>query len=150
MLEPEEQIVSLPIGVGEQLENDGLLFESLQQQTNEWAGHDDEGKLTVDVAETPEELIITAPMAGTPPQNFELHLHNDLLTIRGERYSPVPVDAHFFHHECYWGKFSRTVVLPVDVKAELAQAEYHHGVLTIRLPKALATNSNIPIMVVEE
>jgi HSP20 family protein len=140
-----EQKISLPV---EATEGEYPLTE-LQVGFEHWSGAEEEGKLSVDVAETNEELIVTAPMAGTPPANIELHLHNDLLTIRGERPAPAQDVLHYFHHECYWGKFSRTVVLPADVKAELAQAEYRYGVLNIRLPKVQASG-NIPILIMEE
>lgn len=109
-----------------------------------------EGQLAVDVAQTDDELVVVAAMAGTPPESIELHLHNDLLTIRGERQSPLAGGGvEHFYQECYWGKFSRSIVLPVDIKAELVKAEYSNGVLIIRLPKA-NTQSDIPIMVIEE
>jgi HSP20 family protein len=111
--------------------------------------HIPEGQLAIDVGQTDTEVVVIAAMAGTRPEDIELHLHNDLLTIRGQRLSPLtPTDEHFYQ-ECYWGKFSRSVVLPVNVKSELAQAQYSHGVLIIRLPKASPGN-DIPIMVVEE
>jgi HSP20 family protein len=109
----------------------------------------EEGQLSVDVFETTEDLYIVATMAGTKAEDIELHLHNDFLTIRGRRAAPVPGPASFFYEECFWGTFSRTIVLPVDVKSELAQSEYKNGVLTIKLPKARLHNS-IPILVVEE
>ncbi len=122
------------------------LFSSLKNQEGE---HETEGQLAVDVAQTPDELIVMAAMAGTLPESVELHLHNDLLTIRGERKSPIDPSSEHFYQECYWGKFSRSIVLPVDVKAEMVQAQYKNGVLTIRLPKA-GQNNNIPIMVIED
>ncbi|MBP6859320.1 MAG: Hsp20/alpha crystallin family protein [Candidatus Magasanikbacteria bacterium] len=108
-----------------------------------------EGQLAVDVAQTATELIVVAAMAGTKPEQIELHLHNDLLTIRGERLSPIDLSSEHFNQECYWGKFSRSIILPVDVKPELAQAQYNNGVLTLRLPKS-DRGSNIPIMVIED
>lgn len=111
--------------------------------------HETEGQLSVDVAQTGDELIVVATLAGALPDQVSLHLQSDVLTIRGERCSPVPVGAEYFYEECYWGKFSRTIVLPVDVKVEMARAEYKNGVLTIRLPKAKPSNT-IPIYVVEE
>lgn len=111
--------------------------------------HETEGQLSVDVAQTDEELIVVATLSGTLPDQVSLHLQNDVLTIRGERRSPVPSGAEYFYEECFWGKFSRTIVLPVDVRAELGKAEYKNGVLTIRLPKQKPTNT-IPIYVVEE
>lgn len=110
---------------------------------------EEEGQLSVDVAQTKEELIVVATMAGADPEKIELHIHNDLLTIRGYRKSPVPFEAEYLVSESYWGKFSRTIVLPVDIKPELARAEYKSGVLTVHLPKSFSDN-NIPIFVVEE
>ncbi len=139
-----EKNFSLPLDASS---DDGFsLFSSLKSQDGEHAA---EGQLAIDVAQTPEELIVVAAMAGTPPECIELHLHNDMLTIRGERKSPIDGSNEHFYQESYWGKFSRSIVLPVDVKAEMVQAQYKNGVLVIRLPKA-NQNSDIPIMVIEE
>ncbi len=127
-------------------ENSSVDFSYLQNQES---GQIAEGQLAVDVAQTENELVVVAAMAGTKPENIELHLHNDLLTIRGERFSPAGISGEHFYQECYWGKFSRSIILPINVKAEMAQAQYINGVLVIRLPKANGSNS-IPIMVVEE
>ena len=87
-----------------------------------------EGQLSVDVAQTDREVIVIAPMAGCKPENLELHLHNDVLTIRGERQIALEPNAEYFYRECYWGKFSRTIVLPVEVKSEMTRAEFKNGV----------------------
>lgn len=138
--------LKLPVG----WENDDLsVLSSLQPAKESWHENDSEGQLSVDVAQTEADLIIVATMAGTPPDKIELHLHNDLLTIRGERTPPIEESASYFYQESFWGKFSRTIILPVNVKSELAQAQYKNGVLIIRLPKSDA-NSEIPIMVIEE
>jgi HSP20 family protein len=108
-----------------------------------------EGQLSVDVAQTDNAVIVIAPMAGCRAENLELHLHNDVLTIRGERQIALEPGAEYFYRECYWGKFSRTIVLPVEIKAEMTQAEFKNGVLRIVLPKANTTGS-IPIVIVEE
>lgn len=109
----------------------------------------DEGQLAVDVLETDEELIILATMAGAVPAEVKIFLHDDLLTIKGKRIFPVNKAAHFHYKECYWGRFSRSIVLPVDVRIDLVRAEYRFGLLTIVLPKA-SGNMNIPIFVMEE
>jgi HSP20 family protein len=123
-------------------DNLALMGQEAQEQLSE-------GQLAVDVSQTDTELVIVAAMAGTRPEHIELHVHNDLLTIRGERLSPAGNVTEHFYQECYWGKFSRSIILPVDVKAELAQANYNNGVLTLRLPKT-NHNTSIPIMVIEE
>ena len=107
------------------------------------------GQLSADVAETESEIIVLCPMAGTLPKSLELHLHNDLLTIKGERFSPVPTNAYYHHKECYFGKFSRSIVLPTDVHFESAAAEYKNGLLVVRLPKT-KTDLKIPVYIVEE
>ncbi|MDD4477261.1 MAG: Hsp20/alpha crystallin family protein [Patescibacteria group bacterium] len=118
-------------------------------ENEKWQEGDVEGKLSVDVLQKDNELLVIATMAGSLPDKIELHLHNDLLTIRGVRYSPALIDAEYYYKECFWGKFSRSIVLPVDVRGELAQAEYKNGVLTVRLP--IANNQNqISVTVVEE
>ncbi len=124
----------------------GVDFLHLQNQQSAQIA---DGQLAVDVSQTADELVVVAAMAGTKPENIELHLHNDLLTIRGERFSPAGLSSEHFYQECYWGKFSRSIILPINVKVEMAQAQYTNGVLVIRLPKANGSNS-IPIMVVEE
>ena len=108
-----------------------------------------EGELAIDVVQTGDEIMIVAPMPGCRMDNIELHLHNDVLTIRGERQSPYAADAEFFYRECYWGKFSRTIVLPTNVKVEMARAEFKSGVLTVILPKA-NLDGRIQIDIVEE
>ncbi len=137
------------IFLSDSVEMDGGVDLEAQLASASAPHHESEGQLSIDVAQTAEELIIVATMAGAPPDQVELHLHNDVLTIRGQRVSPIPDGAEHFYEECFWGKFSRTVVLPADVSPEYAKAEYKNGVLTVRLPKKHADNK-IPIYVVEE
>jgi HSP20 family protein len=108
-----------------------------------------EGRLTIDVGQTVTELIIVATMAGTEPGDISLHVHGDLLTIRGTRHPRFGAEVTFFNNECFWGKFSRTIVLPVEVQSEMAKAQYRYGVLTIRLPK-VRKDSEIDIEIMEE
>ena len=117
----------------------------------DWHEKSQEGQLAVDVAQTRGEVVIVSTMAGALPDRIELFIHNDLLTIRGSRSSPLAADdsAEYFYRECFWGTFSRTIVLPVDVKGELARAEYDKGVLVVRVPKR-HTGARIPITVVDE
>ncbi len=114
-----------------------------------WPGESPEGQLAVDVVQTDDDVIIVAPLAGTKPEHIEIHLHNDCLTIRGYREAPVDLSAQQVHQECFWGKFSRTIVLPVEVENHLARAEFKQGLLTIHIPKRARLNT-IPIMVIDE
>jgi len=115
-----------------------------------WQEREEEGQLSVDVLQTTEEVILMAAMAGTKPEDLSLHLQDDLITIRGRRSFPLGEEkAEYFYQECFWGKFSRTIVLPVEVREESAQAEYRNGVLIIRLQKAKSDNI-IPLVIIEE
>ena len=116
-----------------------------------WQLESAEGKLAVDIAETPTHVLVVSTIAGASLRDIEVYLHNDLLTIRGERRCPIGSlpGATYIYQECFWGKFSRTVVLPTHVKAELASAEYKYGVLTISVPKR-TTDTRIAVRIVEE
>lgn len=110
----------------------------------------EEGQLAVDVLETETDVFVVSTLAGADSENIEISLHNDLLTIRGSRPELYfGQDVQFFHKECFWGKFSRTIVLPVDVKGDMARAEYKNGLLIITIPKQ-KHNARIPVTVVDE
>jgi len=112
---------------------------------------DQEGKLAVDIFENKKDIVVYSTMAGAIPEKIEVYVHDDVLTIRGERPSPVDQKGktQYVHKECYWGAFSRTIVLPVDVKGEKAAAEYKNGVLKITIPKR-TDDRRAPIKIVEE
>lgn len=109
-----------------------------------------EGKLTVDVLDAGQEIIVIAPMAGARQEAIEISVHNDIITIRGYRDLPdFKNSPEFIHSECYWGPFSRTIVLPAEVKSEQSRAEYRNGILTVRIPKRI-THATIPVKIIEE
>lgn len=95
-----------------------------------------DGELAVDVYQTPTHIIIKAMIAGVRPEDLDISITRDMVTVRGkrERYSEGTA-ADFFFQELYWGSFARTVVLPQEVEIEEAEATEKHGLLTIRLPK---------------
>lgn len=105
---------------------------------NSWSsGSDVEGQLTIDVYQTEGEIVIKSTIAGVKPEDLDVAINNDMVTIRGERKNEELVGAeNYYYQECYWGSFSRSVVLPVDIIAEKAEASLKNGILTIRLPKA--------------
>lgn len=95
-----------------------------------------EGQLTVDVFQTPDEIVIKSIVAGVRPEDLDIAITRDMVTIRGKREEHMEVsEDNFFHKELYWGAFSRTVMLPAEVEVENAQATEKHGLLIIRLPK---------------
>ncbi|HOE80930.1 MAG TPA: Hsp20/alpha crystallin family protein [bacterium] len=111
---------------------------SKPKETNDWlplGSH--EGQLSLDIYQTDKDLIIKSTIAGANPNDIQIYLKNDLLTIRGKRNLPADVtDADFLFRECYWGPFSRSIILPVEVQADKIKASMDNGVLTVVLPKA--------------
>jgi HSP20 family protein len=95
-----------------------------------------EGQLAVDVYQTKENVVIKAPIAGVTPDKIDIEVAEDVVTIRGERVEETEVDReHYYVQECYWGAFSRSVILPTSTIAEKAAAALKDGVLTITIPK---------------
>jgi HSP20 family protein len=95
-----------------------------------------EGELSVDVYQTPTHIVIKAMIAGVRPEDLDVSITRDMVTIRGKRERHTEgASGDFFFQELYWGSFSRTIVLPQEVEIEEAEATEKHGLLVIRLPK---------------
>ena len=95
-----------------------------------------EGQLTVDVYQTDKEIIIQSAIAGIEPENLDITIENDLVIIRGNRERKfIEERKNYFYQECYWGRFSREIILPAEVDGSRAKATMEKGVLTIRMPK---------------
>ncbi len=95
-----------------------------------------EGQLTVDVYQNSDEIIIKAIVAGVRPEDLDVSITRDMVTIRGKREDIHEVsDDNYFYRELYWGSFSRTILLPQEIEVEDAEALEKYGLLTIRLPK---------------
>lgn len=96
-----------------------------------------EGQLTVDVYQTSADVVVKAPIAGVKPEDIDISITDDVLTIKGERKEETKVAReNYYTQECYWGAFSRSIILPIPVITEKAQAAFKNGVLTITIPKA--------------
>jgi HSP20 family protein len=110
---------------------------SLKSNGNAWAAEDQaEGQLMVDVYQTPSEIIIKTIVAGVRPEDLDISVTRDMVTVRGKREAERMInDGDYFHKELYWGSFSRSIVLPQEVDVEEAEANERHGLLTISLPK---------------
>ena len=96
----------------------------------------EEGELAIDVYQTPDAIIVKAMIAAVRPDDLDVSLSRDMVTVRGKRQSESEIisDDYFFR-ELYWGSFSRTILLPEEVDPEEAEATEKNGLLTIRLPK---------------
>lgn len=81
--------------------------------------------------------MVVAPVPGVSKSDIDLSIVENTLTIRGSRKNERETrESDFFVQECYWGEFSRSIILPVQVKEEGADAELRDGMLTVRIPKA--------------
>ncbi len=106
------------------------------ESTPELPEEEAEGELAVDVYETPTHLTIKAMIAGVRPEDLDVSITRDMVTVRGKRERAMEGNAgDFFFQELYWGSFSRTIVLPQEVEIEAAEATEKHGLLIIKLPK---------------
>ncbi|MEK7193327.1 MAG: Hsp20/alpha crystallin family protein [Patescibacteria group bacterium] len=95
-----------------------------------------EGQLTVDVYQTPNEIIVESAVAGVEPENIDINVTNDSIAIKGKRHREKQVkEEDYFYQECYWGKFSRSVILPQEVDAENSYASFKNGILAVHMPK---------------
>lgn len=96
----------------------------------------EEGQLTVDMYQTPTEIVIKSMVAGVKPEDLDISIARDTVTIKGKRETERFVrEEDYFHQELYWGSFSRTIMLPAEIDVEEADAVEKHGLLIIRLPK---------------
>lgn len=95
-----------------------------------------EGQLLLDVYQTDDKIVVKSTMAGVSPENLFISLNHDMLTIKGRReYDRSLDESEPLMQECYWGSFSRTVILPEEVDSKKIDAVLENGVLTISLDR---------------
>ena len=98
--------------------------------------HERTRPIPVDLYETDDAVVAKAALPGVDPEDVEISVNDDLLTIKGEtKHEEKEEREHFLRRELSYGAFGRTLPLPASVDAEKATAEYEGGVLTITLPK---------------
>ncbi len=107
-----------------------------EKEKTEKKWFESEGQLTVDVYQTDKEIVIQSAVAGIEPDDLDIIIENDMVTIRGNREKLFEEKKrNYFYQECYWGQFSREIILPEEVDNSRAQATMKKGILTIRIPK---------------
>jgi HSP20 family protein len=119
------------------------VIEIPADKNSEESARKDEGRLALDIFETEVSIFIVAPVAGVAADKIEILINEDVLTIRGSREFPskLPKAKNFFLQECFWGKFSRSVLLPAAVNSAEIKAKMKNNVLVIAVPKAKKANS---------
>ncbi len=116
------------------------------QESADWM-EDYEGQLAVDVYQDEDNVTVKAPIAGVKPEDLEISITDDVITVKGARKEEKEISReNYLCQECYWGSFSRSYALPVEVVGEKAQAALKNGILTITIPKVEKTKTKtIPI-----
>src|SRR3989344_6911427 len=95
-----------------------------------------DGELTLDIFDEGAYFIVQAMVAGVHPEDIDISFTDDTLTIRGVRSRQYEAhDENYYAKELYWGKFSRSVVLPEEIDGEKSEASLKNGLLTLKLPK---------------
>lgn len=126
--------------IQEDVLGDDDFLDSTTEGGEDWLGEENEleGQLAVDVYQTKDNVVIKAPIAGVKADQIDISVSDDMVTLRGERVDEKEVDReHYYVQECYWGAFSRSIILPTATVAEEAQASLKDGVLTLTIPKAV-------------
>lgn len=137
MVEDNEQDEAVDLEVDKR---NSRKFNEVDREALELRGEEDfedeEGELSVDVYQTPNELIIEAMLAGVKPEDLHISITRDMVTIKGRRDGNTQItDDDYFYRELYWGTFSRSILLPHEIEIENVEAVEKHGLLIIRLPK---------------
>lgn len=118
---------------------DVAVDDSDTQEVEEWDEPEDfPGQLAVDVYETADKLVVKARTAGISKNDLDVTISDNILTISGILSGGEDEQTTRWHiQECYWGEFSRTIALPVQVREDegTVKAELKDGVLTITFEK---------------
>ena len=102
----------------------------------DWEEELEEGELTIDMYQTPNDVVIKTMVAGVKPDDLDISITRDMVTVRGKREEKhIISEEDYFSKELYWGSFSKTITLPAEIEVEEAEATEDHGLLTIKLPK---------------
>lgn len=95
-----------------------------------------EGQLTIDVYQTPVSIIVESAVAGVEPEDIDIEITPDSVIIKGKRVKRERVEEKdYLYSECFWGRFSRSIILPQEIDADKAHASLKNGILKVVLPK---------------
>lgn len=115
-----------------------MQTQNLNEQNDPWLNEEEEseGQLAVDVYQTDKKIYIQSTIAGVNPDNLQISLHHDLLTIKGKRETNKKIKPEqYLYKECYFGPFSRSIILPSEVNSQKVEASLENGILTVSLEK---------------
>jgi HSP20 family protein len=103
----------------------------------EWSSPEEEpSELSVDVYQTPDEIVVKAMTAGVKPEDLDIDIARDMITITGHRKEGTLAETgDYLTQELFWGSFTRTIMLPEEIDPEQTIATEKNGLVIIRLPK---------------
>ncbi|MCC7352921.1 MAG: Hsp20/alpha crystallin family protein [Anaerolineae bacterium] len=131
--EPFRDMITLRDAMDRLFEDSFFRPRALWRETN----GDRTMRLSLDVYMTPEEVIIHASVPGLKPEDVQITLEGDTLTIKGEVKAPVE-NVDYILQERPFGHFSRTLTFNIPIQSDKAEASFENGVLTLIVPKAEA------------
>ena len=106
---------------------------------------DSPGELVVDVFETNSDFVVLTAIAGVQIKDIDISVEKDMMVIKGHRPDPHnDPEKKYFYQECYWGPFSRKIVLPENINTEAASAQMDKGMLVIKIPKVIEKKGKKP------
>ena len=107
----------------------------------------DIGQIAVDILDTGEEIVIIAPIAGVDPSEIDIGLSRNILTISGIREESYPYSQakKIMVEECFYGAFSRSIILPENLGFDQIKASVENNVITISIPKLTLISKTIKI-----
>lgn len=103
-----------------------------------------EGQLALDVYQTKTHIVVVAPIAGVKMSDIKVTMTEDVLNIKGKRQLEFDIpEEDYYTQECFWGDFSRSIVLPSAVDPSKINASFKDAVLKITIPKTERTKTKV-------
>lgn len=131
--DPERELLSLRDAMSRLMEESFVL----PSMIGEIRGTGRAWGLAVDMFETDDHLVVKASVPGVKPENLDVTVKGETLTIKGEtKEEQEKKEGQYYYHERRQGTFSRSLTLPFPIQSEKVEATFEHGVLTLTLPKA--------------
>lgn len=113
------------------------LFEDSWVSARAWNMPANWSEPTLDVYETPDQVVVKAAIPGFKPEDVEITLTGNMLSLTGRLQEESETkDKNYLRRETRSGSFSRTIELPAGLQTDKAEANFEHGMLTVKLPKA--------------
>lgn len=95
------------------------------------------GQLSLDIFHLDKEIVILAPIAGVKEDDISISITDDVLVIKGMRQNQYDIpEENYYTKECFWGNFSRSIVLPLEADTRNISAKFKQNVLEIHIPKS--------------